>query len=236
MPFRNPLRTISADKIINWGLATIIGAFYKTSETGNRWEIGTEIAPPFNPAYIRGYTGESDELKPSEFTVNRLYMELKAGSLGNALPVYPAYIRIGTSHDGLDGDITMDADRTFIFADSYMILDCKHLMQLGVGPAGALRRSIELVPGQPIKATPRIIQSGVSAQASLAAGAARNNIDTTFPEPFATVPRVVMTPHSGRLNAGVGAVTTTGFNWGLNNWTSGNASAGDVQWIATTEF
>ncbi len=249
MPFRNPLRSISADRIINWGLATIIGAFYKTSETGNRWEIGTEVDPPFDPAYIRGYTGETDELTPSEFSVNQFYTTLKAGSHGNAAGV-GAQIYLSTSEDGVNGQAEVQGRRILGYAEDYITLNATgavlDLYRFSGGAKGAVLatntagsagvRSLTMVEGSRIQFTPGVIQTGKNPVAACAASGGQANVTVTFSEPFETIPRVFAMPYPGRLTASIASVSTTGAEFRFYNWTSANSPAGDMNWIAAVDL
>ena len=74
--------------------------------------------------------------------------------------------------------------------------------------------------------------AGSLAIPSVSAGG-NESIPVTFPPGFfSEVPVVVISTASGRHNCAVASLTVDGFNFLIDNWTAGNASASTGHWFA----
>lgn len=74
-------------------------------------------------------------------------------------------------------------------------------------------------------------QRGTTVIASLAS-LASTNISVTFPVAFDVPPFVTVITQNSRLTVGANAVTTTGFNLAVSNWSNGVSPSTSATWVA----
>lgn len=73
------------------------------------------------------------------------------------------------------------------------------------------------------------------ATVNCAAGAGQTVI-VTFGTPFAAVPHINTSAGNGRLTLSVAAITTTGFNFGANNWSPAGTGTVPIYWQAVEKL